>query len=457
MTECSICIEPFNKSTKKPIKCPDCQFEICLTCTKTFFKNSEKSSPCCAGCNKIFTDDFMREKFPKIYINNELKRILENVLFEEEKQLLPATQELAKYEMHIRTVEAEVATDDLRIETLQAELITLRRTVAIKRNKIQHWRVNMQMTNVNNNKEQQETVNNTWIKHCPDNDCNGYLSTQWKCDMCNIKVCKECHERKDENHQCNPDNVATAIELMKSAKSCPGCGISIIKQNGCNQMWCTHCKTAFDWTTRKIVNTNIHNPHYYEWLRDNNGNGTIQREIGDVICGGLPNAHMLYDFISKIPCTQDMNEAKENLYIFNRLLLHVNGVELRTPVADIVNNADLRIKYLNKEITLEKLKQMCLTRQSKNKNKKNKQLIFQTLRDAGTDIMQNFISKHMPLKEAHKQLQNLIDYINRSFEIMSKKYSCSTFIIVRRAVKRYTYNGSKGHEGHEFVIETIKY
>lgn len=454
MTECNICIESFNKSTRKQIKCPDCEFDICLTCTKTFFKNSEKSSPCCAGCNKIFTDDFMRDKFPKTYINNELKRILENVIFEEEKQLLPATQELAKYEMHIRTVEAEVVTNEQRIEALQAELFNLRRTVAIKRGKIGRWRANMEMTNANKKEEEEEKVNNTWIKHCPDNNCNGYLSTQWKCDMCDIKVCKECHEPKDADHECNPDNVATAIELMRSAKSCPGCGTSIIKQSGCNQMWCTHCKTAFEWTTRKIVDKRIHNPHYYEWLRDNNGNGTIQREIGDVVCGGLPEAHLLYDFIRKIPHTQDADDAKDNVFLFNRLLLHVDAIELRTPIGDVVNNADLRIKYLHKEITLEKLKQMCLMRQSKNRNKKNKQLIFQTLRDAGTDIIQNFVSKHLTLQEAHKQMNNLIEYINRAFEIMSKKYSCSTHIIVKRPVKRYAYQGSNGNE---FVIESMKY
>jgi hypothetical protein len=455
MTECNICIESFNKSTRKSIKCPDCQFEICLTCTKTFFKNSEKSSPCCAGCNKIFTDDFMREKFPKTYINNDLKKILENVLFEEEKQLLPATQELAKYEMHIRTVEAQLATDEVGVQALQEQLYNLRRTIATKRAQVILWRKNMEMTNTNEtNKKEEDKNNNTWIKHCPDNNCNGYLSTKWKCEMCNIKVCRECHEPKNEDHQCNPDNIATALELMKSAKSCPGCGTNIIKQNGCNQMWCTHCKTAFDWTTRKIVDKNIHNPHYYEWMRNNSGNGIIQREIGDVICGGLPDARMLSEFIKKIPESQDVDNAKESLFLFNRLILHVNLVELIRPIEDVVNNADLRIKYLHKEINLEKLKQMCLTRKSKNRNKKNKQLIFQTLRDAGTDIMQNFVSKHLTLQESHKQMNNLIEYINCAFENLSRKYSCTTHNIVKRLVlKKYAFQ----QDLLEFVIESVKY
>jgi len=454
MTECSICIEPFNKSTRRPIKCPDCEFEICLTCTKTVFKNSEKSSPCCAGCNKIFTDDFMRDKFPKVYINNDLKKILENVLFEEEKQLLPATQELAKYEMEIRAVEAEVVADELRAAKLQLELNVARMKITTKRGKVSRWRFNMDMTNTNK-RDEEEIVNNTWIKHCPDNDCNGYLSTQWKCDMCDIKVCKECHEPKDEDHQCNPDNVATAIELMKSAKACPGCGISIIKQNGCNQMWCTHCKTAFDWTTRKIVDKNIHNPHYYEWIRNNNGNVGIQREIGDVICGGLPCARVLSEFIKNIPDAENIDNAKQSVFLFNRLILHVNGVELAGHIADVVNNTDLRIKYLHKEITMDKLKQMCLMRKSKNRNKKNKQLVFQTLRDAGTDIMQNFISKHLTLQEAHKQLDNLVEYINRAFENLSRKYSCSTHVIV----KKLTKIGTHYRQTVEliYVIESLKY
>ena len=49
----------------------------------------------------------------------------------------------------------------------------------------------------------------------------------------------------------------------------------------CDQMWCTQCHTAFSWKTGKIETT-IHNPHFYEWQRQN---GTVVRNPNDIECG----------------------------------------------------------------------------------------------------------------------------------------------------------------------------
>ena len=45
-------------------------------------------------------------------------------------------------------------------------------------------------------------------------------------------------------------------------------------------MWCVKCHTAFSWRTGAIE-TKIHNPHYYEWMRSKSANGEIPREEGD--------------------------------------------------------------------------------------------------------------------------------------------------------------------------------
>ena len=71
--------------------------------------------------------------------------------------------------------------------------------------------------------------------------------------------------------------------LAKDSKPCPKCQSLIFKINGCDQMWCTQCHTAFSWKTGKLEK-NIHNPHFYEWQRKNGG-GAAPRNPGDFECG----------------------------------------------------------------------------------------------------------------------------------------------------------------------------
>jgi hypothetical protein len=129
-----------------------------------------------------------------------------------------------------------------------------------------------------------------FIRPCPNtaNNCRGFLSTQWKCNLCNMWACKDCHEIKgttqDTPHECNPDNLASAKLIDTETRPCPKCGARVFKISGCNQMFCTACNDcAFDWVTGRIETT-IHNPHYFEFQRQRNG-GQAPRVIGDILCG----------------------------------------------------------------------------------------------------------------------------------------------------------------------------
>ena len=69
---------------------------------------------------------------------------------------------------------------------------------------------------------------------CCDPECHGYVSSAWKCGVCDKFSCTHCHEIKGitkeetDAHVCNPDTVET-IKLMKAdTKPCPG-GFSVIK------------------------------------------------------------------------------------------------------------------------------------------------------------------------------------------------------------------------------------
>ena len=55
----------------------------------------------------------------------------------------------------------------------------------------------------------------------------------------------------------------------------------------------SQCHTTFDWNTGEIETGVVHNPHYYEFHRRN---GTLQRNPGDVPCGGIPTVYQLISF-----------------------------------------------------------------------------------------------------------------------------------------------------------------
>ena len=82
-------------------------------------------------------------------------------------------------------------------------------------------------------------------------------------------LCVMGTEKEDiEAHECNPDDVASAQAVRRDAKPCPKCSMAISKIDGCDQMWCVGCKTAFSWRTGKIQTGVIHNPHFFEWQRN---------------------------------------------------------------------------------------------------------------------------------------------------------------------------------------------
>lgn len=187
----------------------------------------------------------------------------------------------------------------------------------------------------------------TFIRRCPQTDCKGFLSTQLKCGICENYACKDCHEPKksknDEDHKCNPDTVETIKLLSSDTKPCPSCATQIFKIIGCDQMYCTQCHTPFSWIRGTIETGVIHNPHFYEFQRQQNG-GVAPRVAGDINrCGGID----AYDMNRLINISyEDMGVRLDEHY---RLINHIREVELLHYINTERNHFSdekLRIKFL---------------------------------------------------------------------------------------------------------------
>ena len=134
-----------------------------------------------------------------------------------------------------------------------------------------------------------------FIHRCADSDCNGFVSSAWKCGICDKYTCSHCRElkaaRDDHDHVCNPDSVASVSLLKTDTKPCPNCKVLVHKTEGCDQMFCTQCKRLWSWNSGQFE-TRGHNPHYLQWMRENHAGG-MPREPGEVLCGREIDPHFI--------------------------------------------------------------------------------------------------------------------------------------------------------------------
>jgi hypothetical protein len=115
--------------------------------------------------------------------------------------------------------------------------------------------------------------------------CRGVQDNFGKCTICFTSTCEFCHESNTEVHVCDPGVLQSVSMINATCKPCPMCKVLISKVDGCDQMWCTKCKYAYNWKTGKLTKetSTFHNPHYFEELTGN----LISTNIDHITIGKL--------------------------------------------------------------------------------------------------------------------------------------------------------------------------
>lgn len=278
--ECSVCCETFTKQRRKPIRCNACDYVACNNCYKQFLTSDGVSRPKCMNrdCNTEWTLSFLKETFAEAFISGELREHTTKILFQQQIAMLAATQPAVERRIESEKLRKEVESVEQQIRELMI------------RKQILHDDIRF-LTNggAGGADGAVGAVGAAFHHKCCDPECLGFVSSAWKCGICEKFSCTHCHEVKGatteeiDAHVCDAGNIETVKLLKSDTKPCPGCGTYIFKTEGCDQMFCVCCKKLWSWNTGRIEERG-HNPHYLEWMRSRNG-GDLVRDPADVQCG----------------------------------------------------------------------------------------------------------------------------------------------------------------------------
>ena len=444
---CFVCCEPYNRSTRAKIVCNlgDCGYECCKTCVRAYLL-STRSEPHCMNCKRGYTQNFMVAHLNRSFTDNDFKKHRKQLLLDHELSRMPDTMQLAENYKHIEQHQDNAKGLTEQIVELQKELKQLQ----LKRAD-QYRNIHLLKSGKSETQEKKK-----FVFPCPSQDCRGYLSTQYKCGFCSLYTCPKCHEiighNRDDPHTCDPNSVASAEEIKKTCKGCPSCGVPIQKISGCDQMYCTECRIAFSWNTGKIdVTGNIHNPHFYQQMRQENG-GQAPRNPQDVLCGGLIPYYQFGIIRRKLQSVNSKGKATESPEILercktadttlnnlHRLVNHITNndlLRLRFRVRELEDNRILRVEYINKKRSKEDFWQWLIYRNDIQRKKTIDILqISELLSVVGIENFTNLYnskettSNFRTSRKVHPGLQNLVVYTNREMKLVSITYNHSVMII----------------------------
>lgn len=459
---CEVCTEILNKSDHKSVECPYCPYVACTSCHERYLLDTNQDAHCMA-CHKGWCRDILMSNFTSKFVTKTYKQRREDLLFERERSLMPATQYYVELEKDVRKLEKKQNEILENLKGARAELHRISYTpIAVLmverglRDELEAYILRRDMeaatmkvispmeidltTNIMHRTQLEERIKGrgsmlvdqrrAFVRACPYANCKGFLSTAWKCGLCENWSCPTCHEVKglDKNveHTCDPGNVATAELLARDSRNCPNCAAMIFKINGCDQMWCTQCHTAFSWRTGRIETHAVHNPHYYEYQRTH---GILPRQPGDVPCGGFPEWRVISRLIGGYNLRTDpggVNIATQDIMSAYRSHHHATWA-LLPRYADQdqrTENRDIRIKFMIGDITEDEFKKKIQQREKANQRKRAIRQVIEMYMTIIVDLFQAFQASPDEVV-LHGSLCGLRDHYNATLQRVQFTYKCA--------------------------------
>jgi hypothetical protein len=432
---CEICCDKYTIQLRKPVVCAYCDYSACSVCLKKYLTDSGSALDAhCMSCRRAWNDEFLDMNFTRAFRIGPYKKHREHVLMEREIAILPTRQLRVEAKFKVRDAEK-----DLSLINKQLQELEVSRSHILRKSQ----RITARLTRYTAESEGRPPPAWTltegekagtperakFIMKCPDGECRGFLSTAYKCGTCQMWACPDClvvkGKDKDAEHTCDPGQKESVALIIKESRPCPKCGERISKIDGCDQMYCVECHTAFSWQTGAIVNGVIHNPHYYDFLRSQ-GNGTAPRNAGDVPCGGVPYyTHLLTALHSIRP------ESQRTIMRIHRLTAEITDqrIQMYQGAFNMNDNGDLGVLYLMKEITKEAMQVELARRELKRNKHLAIRAILEMFVNTSTMMLNNMINIQpegdVAFRDTLIEYTNLRNYVNDSLLAVSKMKNCS--------------------------------
>lgn len=467
--ECPICVDRCNVSNI--VTCPSCEHKACKRCYKTYILNSERDAITCMNCNIMFNRSTILSLFGKNFLTKTFLDHQKEVQFKQNQTMFPDVLPIVENELECRKLKNKIQTLENEIFDIlspfrrQIQEIEEKMQDAISHLEIQKKNLTKNYDELKNNANNHRTNNNKIINNytrpCLNQECKGYLNDQYKCGLCKTAFCQDCYEQihTGVEHECDPNLIENVKLMKKDTKNCPSCGTGIYKIDGCNQMFCTTCHTAFNWKTGLVDKGVIHNPHYYEYLRETRDVMPTIDQIAEeaAAAGGENNVCFDRPRIINIfrGCIYKHNKTGFNRYTncmidLVRIPDHIDDIiiELNRNIdASYDNQRNNRIKFLLDDIT----RQQFDTEISKDikKIQLNQEIILliETIRDVSRDsiirtseeireMFRSDISEEELKNVIHmmfgciKEIQGIFTYGNNAFQNLRNCYqSKRTFVL----------------------------
>ena len=510
--QCQICLE--NCNAKKSIECGFCDFIGCKTCVKESILYSV-NEPECPKCKHGWTYNFCIENINRSFMEKDYRSRRKDILFDIQKSKIPGTMAIVENQIKYEELTEQTMSLKVVIDDLQQQLNMYRRKLFEKE---------QEKTNLRKEKISKQTFK----KKCPKEGCAGFLSSEHKCLVCSTKVCPHCNEivsnhsnsgggggeSKHQEHVCDPEAVASYKMIKEETKPCPNCATAIFKIDGCDQMWCTSCHVAFSWRTGQKVTGRIHNPHFYEWQKDNDD---PNREVGEILCGGVIDLRIInrlqrastrliryygaeHDTMSY--CSNDpenllipifKNAISQQSFLDHLAVLHREITHFQQTVLDkyrgICNEQDpmlyMRIGYIRGKMTEEKFKTHIIRIDSINRKSQHilniLEMFYVTFLETFNDLCETIYSKtneimipsqnvnveywefnkkaflfiRNKIMKSINRMEKLINYSNRELWKISKTFNQTVPIISFPNVIKKKHN-DKDFQGYEIDHLTKK-